>query len=538
MREGSVVFGRYLVEKRLAVGGMGEVFLARHPGGLVVLKALLPGLEGKPDAVEQFLSEARLAARLAHPNLVRVFEVGSFEGRHVLSMEYVDGLTVAELLDGCRAVGRAVSPLMAARIIADAAEGLAHAHAATDEAGRSLGLVHRDVTPSNLLVGLDGRTRLIDFGIARAADSQWRTATGVLKGKLAYVAPEQAAGTPASPASDQYAPGLVLHELLSGARALRADTEVQLFQRVLAGEVVPLGRADVPMALDMVRQRMVSRVPFARHPSCGEVAQVLGALAPPAAHVEVGRWVAEVKALRAPGEAASSPIVDAWTPLTPQDRTLQTPAPRTPGPAAAPRAPGPTPLEMMERWLATLPAGLDSYPEATQKGSVCAAFLEGIDVRPLDGRVPAPLSELLKFRPMASAWVSEVKATALYLACAEACFPSEAAYVEFALGTNRRLLGGPLYGMLFRAMGPRRVLEGSASRWEHLHRGSTLEVTERGEGRAVVRLSTPPHLVPPLIARCYGTVLQAVIEVAGAKAAGIAVRVESPTQLVFEGTWA
>jgi tRNA A-37 threonylcarbamoyl transferase component Bud32 len=530
MREGSVVFGRYLVEKRLAVGGMGEVFLARHPGGLVVLKALLPGLETKPDAVEQFLAEARLAARLTHPNVVRVFEVGSFEGRQVLSMEYVEGLTVAELVEGCRATGRVVPPLVAARLIADAAEGLAHAHAATDEAGRPLGLVHRDVTPSNLLVGLDGRTRLIDFGIARAADSQWRTATGVLKGKLAYVAPEQAAGAPASAASDQYALGLVLHEVLSGARALRADSEVQLFQRVLAGEVAPLGRGDVPMALDMVRQRMVLRAPLARHASCAEVAQVLGALAPAAVYAEVGRLVAEVRALR-PDERPARPPADAWTPLSPQDRTVQTPAPRAPRPAVAPS------LTTMERWLATLPAGLDSYPEATQKGSVCAAFLEGVDLRPLEGRLPAPLAELLKYRPTAASWVSEVKATALYLACAEACFPGEAAYVDFARRTNRRLLGGPLYGMLFRALGTRRVLEGAASRWEHLHRGSRLEVVEHVEHRARVRLETPPNLVPPLIASCYGTVLQAVIEVSGAKAVDIAVRVESPTHHVFEGSW-
>ncbi|MCU0701793.1 MAG: serine/threonine protein kinase [Myxococcaceae bacterium] len=531
MHEGAVVFGRYRVEKRLAVGGMGEVFLASHPGGRVVLKALLPALERQPEAVEQFLSEARLAARLRHPNIVRVLESGSFEGRHVLSMEYVDGLSVAELLELARRTKRVVPWAVAARIVADAAAGLAHAHAAVDDAGQPLGLVHRDVTPSNLLVGVDGHTRLIDFGIARAIDSEWRTATGVIKGKLSYVSPEQAGGAPATAASDQYALGLVLHELLEGARGLRAENDVLLLQKVLAGSVEALTRTDVPLGLEMVRQRMVALAPLARHASCGDVVTLLDAMAPEAARADVRALVEALRATDAQAAPAGARAPDAWTPLT-EAATKPTPRPKTPASGGAGR-----PLARMEAWLAKLPAGLDSYPEATQKGSVVLAFLEGIDPVALEGRLPAPLAKLLKFRPAPSAWVSEVQATALYLGGAEACFTSDDAFVDFALQTNRKLLAGPLYGMLFRALGLRRVLQGATGRWEHLHRGSRLVMTELVDGRATMHLHTPANMVPPLLARCSATALHAALEVSGAKSVEVNVVVESDTTLRFEGTW-
>ena len=203
--------GRYELLGRLAVGGMGEVFLAKQGGApgfdrQVVVKTLLPDLAAQPAAVEQFLNEARLAARLNHPNIVSIFEVGSSDGQYYLVMEHIDGVPLSRLMK------HKVTPGFAGRVIREAALGLDHAHRASDPHGRLLHLVHRDVSPQNLMLRRDGFVKVVDFGIAKARGSAPNTGTGLVKGKLGYIAPEQLNNQRLTHQADQYSLGVVFWE--------------------------------------------------------------------------------------------------------------------------------------------------------------------------------------------------------------------------------------------------------------------------------------------------------------------------------------
>lgn len=174
-------------------------------------------------------------------------------------------------------------------------------------------------------------------------------------------------------------------------------------------------------------------------------------------------------------------------------------------------------LELLEEYLAQLPAGLASYPEAQHKGSVLRAFCEGTQVEQHVAALPSELQALIKHPPAASSWTTEVQANALYLAIAELCFPSGDAWVEFAHRANRRLLEGPLYAMLFRLFGAKRLAAGIAGRWEQMHRGTQLTLTGFEPGTARFLLRTPRRLMTPLIVRSYATAARAAFEVAGEK---------------------
>ena len=224
-----VRFGRYEALLRLGAGGMAEVFAARLSGEggfhkLVAIKRMLPHLAGDSELVERFFDEARIAANIASPHVVRTLDVGrAGDGAPFLVMELVVGVTLADLFYGQRE-GAPPLPLRATlELLAQVADGLADAHAARTPDGRELSIVHRDVSPQNVLVGADGRARLTDFGIARTLDRQARTATGRVFGKLAYMAPEQMRGEPVTARSDVFALGVVAWEVISGRRLFGAD---------------------------------------------------------------------------------------------------------------------------------------------------------------------------------------------------------------------------------------------------------------------------------------------------------------------------
>ena len=237
-----IPFGRYELLKRIAAGGMGEVFLARPAGmqgfeKLLVVKVLLPHLVEDPELVTMFFDEARIAARLDHPNIARIYELGEVDGNYYIAMEYIHGDDVVRLWKAARARKKPVPLPLVARIAADAAAGLDYAHNATDANHQPLGLVHRDVSPQNLLVTFDGGVKLIDFGVAKAADSSSRIAAGILEGKYAYMSPEQAAGKPVDRRSDVFSLGVVLFEMATSLRLFRRDTEVSTLGAVEACEV-------------------------------------------------------------------------------------------------------------------------------------------------------------------------------------------------------------------------------------------------------------------------------------------------------------
>lgn len=278
---------------------MGEVFLARQAGiggfaRAVVLKKLLPqddaaDAESEEEALRRFLDEARVVAALSHENVVSVIEVGERDGAPFLALEYVHGENAGALRQRARKRSLFFPVVVAARLVADAARGLAHAHAARDVEGRPLAIVHRDVSPKNIFVRVDGTAKIGDFGIARSEHRLSRTMTGAVPGTLAYMAPEQAAGREATAASDQFSLGIVLWELLTGERLFRARTEQETLKRVAQLRVPrPSRLREDARPLDEVVRRMLQRDPAARFPSLTEVASAIEAVVPEA-RLELGQ---------------------------------------------------------------------------------------------------------------------------------------------------------------------------------------------------------------------------------------------------------
>ncbi len=245
--------GRYQPIRRLAVGGMAEIFLARLPGvgiegfeKLVVLKRILPQHALDPELLRMFLDEARLSATLTHPHVIEVYDVGAETDAPFFAMEYVHGANVREML---RAQGRAAgnvnktsAPLPLAHavtIVAAAAEGLHYAHERLGPGGEPLGIVHRDVSPSNVLVSYDGAVKVSDFGIAKWAFQRTRTQEGTLKGKFAYMSPEQCRARPVDRRSDIFALGAILYELTTGSAPFAGASELDILNQIATGRASP-----------------------------------------------------------------------------------------------------------------------------------------------------------------------------------------------------------------------------------------------------------------------------------------------------------
>jgi serine/threonine-protein kinase len=271
--------GKYVVRRKLAEGGMAEIYLAAvlGPEGFekdVVIKRVRPGLADDPGFVRMFIAEARVASRLNHANLVHIFDFDKHEDTYYLAMEYVRGHSLWELRRRCQERGVPIPPTLVAQIAMEVARGLAFAHRLTEN-GRSLGLVHRDVTPHNVLLSFDGTVKLTDFGIAKAGTRA--TASGVLKGKFAYMSPEQARGDPVDPRTDVFALGVTCWELLTGARLFEGDGDVAVLRAVQESLIAPPARLNpnVPAALDAVVMRALERDPTRRWPTAHEMERAL-----------------------------------------------------------------------------------------------------------------------------------------------------------------------------------------------------------------------------------------------------------------------
>lgn len=233
-----VTLGRYQLLSRLAVGGMAEVYLARQGElsgfkTLVVVKKVLPHLAVKPDFIAMFLDEARIASMLDHPNIVRITEVGRVGDEYYLAMELVQGKPLAAMLQHGEKAKTPIPHALAALLVSNAAAGLHHAHQLTDAGGNSLHLVHRDVSPQNIMVSFEGSVKVIDFGIARALGRLGDTNSGSLKGKLGYMAPEQARGEPVDARADIFSLGVVLWECVAGRRLFLRENELATLRAVV-----------------------------------------------------------------------------------------------------------------------------------------------------------------------------------------------------------------------------------------------------------------------------------------------------------------
>jgi serine/threonine protein kinase len=268
------VLGGYEQIDHLATGGMGELFVARRrgPGGfarLVVIKRLRADLVGDERAALRLLDEARIAASLYHRNIAQVLDLGLDDGELCLVIEYVPGTDLARLLD----VTRAALPFeLAVTIIVEVARALAYAHA-RDE------IVHRDVSPANVLLGERGEVKLSDFGVARARSRLYNTRSDTIKGKLGYIAPEQIRGEPVDARADVRALGVILYEATTGMPLFTADTEYETMRRVLAGDVPAPADPRYPAELLALIRRAVAADPAARFGSALELADALRELA-------------------------------------------------------------------------------------------------------------------------------------------------------------------------------------------------------------------------------------------------------------------
>ncbi len=268
----AIPFGRYQLLKKLASGGMGQVFLARTGDEgfekLVVVKRILPHLVEDEEFFTMFKDEARITMRLNHPNIAQIFDFGMERGIHYLAMEYVAGEDIRRLAKRVAATDQELPVGVILRIIADAAAGLDYAHKVKDSKGQPLDLVHRDVSPQNVLVGFDGAVKLIDFGVAKAAGRAQNTATGILKGKFPYMSPEQAEGESLDGRSDVFSLGIVLWELLTGKRLFKGDSEIMTQRLVKACEVPAPSTLNpaLPAGLDGLVLKALARQPADRYP--------------------------------------------------------------------------------------------------------------------------------------------------------------------------------------------------------------------------------------------------------------------------------
>src|SRR6201996_1961668 len=228
---GTFFLGRYRVVDEIGVGGMASVHLARMdgPGGFqkwVAIKKIHPHLVEDESFVQMFLDEARVAARISHPNVATVFDLGKHDETYWIAMEYLHGEPLREVMRRTEELAAPMPPEIGCRVIADAAEGLHAAHELLGKNGEKLGLVHRDVTPHNLFVTYEGTTKVVDFGIAKFSSRMSSTRAGTLKGKLAYMSPEQVHGEQIDRRTDLFALGVVLWELTTGQRLFRSESDL------------------------------------------------------------------------------------------------------------------------------------------------------------------------------------------------------------------------------------------------------------------------------------------------------------------------
>jgi serine/threonine protein kinase len=297
------IVGRYVLYGELASGGMATVHFGRLSGPVgfsrtVAIKRLHPQYAKDPEFVTMFLDEARLCGRIRHPNVVPTLDVVATEGEIFIVMEYVAGEALSKLMKTAQARNIPIPPRVAATILSSVLHGLHSAHQTKDEHGRELGIVHRDVSPQNILVGSDGTSRVLDFGVAKAAGRMQTTRDGQVKGKIAYMPPEQLSGGFVSRQSDIYAASVVLWEALTGRRLFDGETEAIVLVRAIEGKIDPPSafNPNLERGTDEVVLRGLARDPEARFATARDMALAIEQTIGLASPYEVGEWVESVAA--------------------------------------------------------------------------------------------------------------------------------------------------------------------------------------------------------------------------------------------------
>lgn len=384
------IIGRYALHQEIAAGGMAAVHVGRllGPAGFsrtVAIKRLHPHFAKDQEFLDMFLDEARLAARIRHPNVVSTLDVVALEGELFIVMDYVQGESLSKLLRASRQASQIVPRPIAVSVFLGVLYGLHAAHEATDERGKPLGVVHRDVSPQNILVDTDGAARVVDFGVAKAVGRLQSTREGQLKGKLAYMSPEQVKGQSVDRRTDVFAASIVLWEMLTGARLFQGESEGATYGKLIDGVIEPPSQhaQDLPEALDAIVLRGLARNLDERYPTALAMAEDLeGVVALPSPR-EVGKWVrelagetlaqrasqvAEVEGHSAVNDMLRQSLADASGPHAAlAEQTSDDPAPTIPEP---PRAEPEDPPTLLRPEVAPSPVLIQEAQSSSQVSSL------------------------------------------------------------------------------------------------------------------------------------------------------------------------
>ena len=363
-------FGQYTLLERIAVGGMAELYKARMRGvegfqKTVAIKRILPHLTDNAEFVEMFIDEGKLAAQLTHPNIAHIYDLGKIGSDYYIAMEYVEGKDLRSALNLARKKGTPLPMGLALLIAARLASALDYAHRKRDFDGRELGLVHRDVSPQNILLTSEGDIKLVDFGIAKAVSKASQTQMGALKGKLQYMSPEQAWGKTVDGRSDIFSLGAVLFELLTGERLFSGDSEISVLEAVREGKIRAPREVNpaVPPEVDAIVMRALRVEPEDRYATAGELQQRLEAalysLRPTPGHSDLAAYLGRLLEPE-PGTAAAG--VEA-APAAVEPRESSAPTAVRAAAAAAVRAGAEVPA-----MVPSLPAGARPLVEEGRRG--------------------------------------------------------------------------------------------------------------------------------------------------------------------------
>jgi eukaryotic-like serine/threonine-protein kinase len=395
----TLIDGKYELVEIAGEGGMATVFRAvvRGAAGFqrtVAVKRIRPEFRALKNYIDMFIEEARVGSELAHPNIVQVHDFCAFEGAYYLIMEWVEGIDLGTLQHVFLRAGRHLPWSLVTGVSIGALRGLAAAHDRRTADGEPAPVIHRDVSPHNILVGSNGVAKLTDFGLARARDRAYSlTVPGTVKGKLSYLAPEVTLGKPNSVASDLFSMGVVMWEMLVGYRLFDARNDLDVFKKIRACEVPPLLplRPDVPPALAAAIARTLSLDPAARPASAGELIAELSRVQGPGhegrggdSQEQIAAAVEEARALRKQGRASRPPAAaTAGSPNTPQAAqapTRPSEPPRAVATTAAPTLPATLAQQAHQvRHAPAAPLAPHAQPGQAQRGA------ERISVAPLGG---------------------------------------------------------------------------------------------------------------------------------------------------------
>lgn len=274
-KEGGATFGQYILMDKIAVGGMAELFKAKQTGlegfqRIVAIKRILPHLAANSDFVTMFIDEAKLAAQLSHPNIAHIYDLGRLEDAYFIAMEYVEGKDLRAILRALDEEGKLFPTRAAVFVAQQVASALHYAHVAKDSDRKPMHLVHRDVSPQNILISSVGEVKLVDFGIAKAASKASHTQSGALKGKLLYMSPEQAFGRPTDARTDIFSLAIVLFEMLTGRKLFYGDSEMSILEKVREAKLPDFAeyRASIPEGLEKILRRALEKDLSRRYPDC------------------------------------------------------------------------------------------------------------------------------------------------------------------------------------------------------------------------------------------------------------------------------